>query len=440
MNQLERAKTDADQAELYCICRKSRHVTFDDSSLAIIAQRNHSACALRVLKNGKLGASFGESASQDGLFYDAMAAASFGHDVSFRFATNQPQCKARSDHTRGAEMSTEDIVDLCSELVPRIAQAAPDAQINIVCQAESGTRTIETTNEIVISEAHARNELVVELPFQNRGTITGAIGRIISTNPICISDEWIDGIVEERSWGAHASSPVSGRLPVILTPPASNLLTFALSSCLAGPAVSKGISPLLNKVGQQILSSQITLSEDARNPSNPYARSFDDEGIVCQPRTIIEKGVLTGFLTDLSSAADLGQTSTGNAIRRTMFSEKIEDAPNPSFLGAIIEAGSTPWRELVGGLEEGILVTGMLGLHSSNLIQGQFAVQANGFHIRHGKVVGYLERTMMSGNLFEDFLNIRGISQERQPTAQEALAVAGLAPYIMLNSVQLTVG
>ncbi len=47
---------------------------------------------------------------------------------------------------------------------------------------------------------------------------------------------------------------------------------------------------------------------------------------------------------------------------------------------------------------------------------------------------------MMSGNLFEDFLNIRDISREQEPTAQEPMAVAGLAPYIMLNSVQLTVG
>ena len=46
---------------------------------------------------------------------------------------------------------------------------------------------------------------------------------------------------------------------------------------------------------------------------------------------------------------------------------------------------------------------------------------------------------MKSGNLFEDFLNIRGISQEREPTIQAPMAVAGLAPYILLDSVQLTV-
>ena len=46
---------------------------------------------------------------------------------------------------------------------------------------------------------------------------------------------------------------------------------------------------------------------------------------------------------------------------------------------------------------------------------------------------------MMSGNLFEDFLSIRGISQEREPTPKTPMAVAGLAPHIMLDSVQLTV-
>lgn len=440
MNLLEKARSNADQAELFAIRRKSAYVRFDEGSLALIAHRNDSACALRVLKNGKLGASFGQSTSQDGLLDDALAAASFGQAVRFGFATANPPYTIQKDTAPLADLSAEDIVDLCSEAKSRIIRAVPDATVNMVCQVESTIRRVETTEGATAEEAASRAELVVELPFQARGTDAGAVGRIISKDPIHISDEWIARIVEERSWGAQASSPTTGRLPVILTPAASNLLTLVLSSCLTGSAVSKGISPLLDKVGQQILSSQLTLREDARDQLSPCARSFDDEGVVCQSRTIIENGVLRGFLTDLSSAADLGHSSTGNAVRRTMFSEKIEDAPNPSFLGAIIEAGSTPWRELVSGLEEGILVTRMLGLHSSNLMQGQFAVQANGFHIRNGKIVGYLERTMMSGNLFEDFLSIRGISQERMPTAQDPMAVAGLAPHILLDSVQLTVG
>jgi len=159
-----------------------------------------------------------------------------------------------------------------------------------------------------------------------------------------------------------------------------------------------------------------------------------------QPRPIIERGILKGFLTDLRGAANLGQTPTGNALRRTLFTQTIEDAPIPMWLGAVIEPGDRSWRELLGEIEEGILVTRMSGLHSSNLLQGQYAVQVDGFHVRGGKPVGHLTRTMLGGNVFDDFATLRGVSRERERTAAAEMEVAGLAPYILLDAAQVTVG
>lgn len=440
MDLIQQAKSSVDQAELFTIHRKSAHIRFSSGSLDLVAHRNNSACALRVLKNGKLGASYGESASQEGLLDDAMAAAAFGQATNFGFATDLPTPTSPGYNGRTAALSAEDLVEVCSDVKSRIAQAAPDAPINMVCQAESGQRVLETSEGVAAEEAYSRTELSVEVPFPSQGTMIGAAARIISNNPIEVTDEWIDSLLEMRSWGEQVSAPSSGRLPAILTPYTSRLLTLSLAACLSGSAVCKGVSALADSVGEQVLSSQLTIREDAMYSGHPHARSFDDEGVACQPRTLIERGVLRGFLTDLSSAADLGQPSTGNALRRTMFSEKIEDVPTASWLGAIIDPGDVSWRELIAGIDEGILVTRMSGLHSSNLLQGQFSVQASGFHIRRGKAVGYLEKTMMAGNIFEDFCNIGAISQEREYTAQEAMGVAGLAPYILLNSVQVTVG
>jgi PmbA protein len=437
---IQQAKLSVDQAELFTIHRKSAYTRFSNGSLDLVAHRNNSACALRVLKNGKLGASYGQSSSQEGLLDDATAAAAFGQAVNFGFATDRPTPTSPGYNEGTAALSAEDLVEACSVVKSRIAQAAPDAHVNMVCQAESGRRVLETSEGVAAEEAYSRTELSVEVPFPTQGTMIGAAARIISNDPIAITDEWIDNLLEMRSWGEQASAPSSGRLPAILTPYTSSLLTLSLAACLSGSAVCKGVSALAGKVGEQVLSSQLTIREDAKYSGHPHARSVDDEGVACQPRVLIEKGILRGYLTDLSSAVDLGQPSTGNALRRTMFSEKIEDVPTASWLGAIIEPGETSWRDLIAGIDEGILVTRISGLHSSNLLQGQFSVQANGFHIRKGKVVGYLEKTMMSGNIFEDFRNIRAISSEREPTAQEPIAVAGLAPYILLDSVQLTVG
>ncbi len=440
MDLLKNASAIADQAELFSTRRKSVHIRFDEGSLSLVAHRDCSACALRVLKGGRLGASYGESASQNELLDDAMAAAAFGQQSNFRFASQQPPHRAHHSHDLLEAETADSLIKLCSGLQDRLYQALPDAGMNLLCESESLQRSVETTEGIHAEETMRRSELRVELPFRDRGTDAGAVGRIVTSGAIDISDEWIARLIEERSWGERPSSPTTGRLPAVLAPSASQLLTFALSSCLGGPAVSRGLSPVVDRLGQQIFSDQITVREDPLIEGMSFSRSFDDEGVACQPRTIIDHGVLRGFITDLRSAAELGQPSTGNAVRRTMFSEKIEDAPTPSFLGAVIEPGATPWRDLVSDIEEGILVTRVLGLHSSNLLQGQFSVQVNGFHIRGGKIAGYLERAMMSGNLFEDFLNIRGISSEREPTTQESMSVAGLAPYIALDSIQLTVG
>lgn len=440
MDLIQQAKSRVDQAELFAIHRKSAYVSFSNGSLDLVAHRNNSACALRVLKDGKLGASYGESASQEGLLDDAQAAAAFGQTVNFGFSDRlpTPSWAAYNNHT--AALSAEDIIEVCSDVKSRVTRAAPDVSVSMVCEAESGRRVLATTEGGSVEEAYSRAQLGVEVPFPSQGAMLGATARITSNDPIAITDEWIDGLLEMRSWGAQISSPSSGRLPAILTPYTSSLLTLSLAACLSGAAIAKGVSALAGKVGELVFSDQLTIREDAMEPELPYARSFDDEGVACQRRILIERGVLKGFLTDLSSAADLGHPSTGNALRRTMFSEKIEDTPSANWLGAIIEPGSVSWRDLIASIDEGILVTRVSGLHSSNLLQGQFAVQADGFHIRNGKVVGYLEKTMMSGNIFEDFQNIHAISYEREPTAQEPVAVAGIAPYIMLDSVQVTVG
>ena len=437
---IQEAKGATDQAELFSTRIRSSHVKFSNGELEFVADRDVSSCALRVLKNARLGTSYGSSASQGSLLERAVEAASFGQEVGFAFTDTQPDTNAESMSRSIEPPTAEDLLDLCRQVTRRIGQAAPDAIVNTLCQARTGTRTLQTTHGVRAEEGFSHTALRAEIPFTDRGTDTGAQSQLVSSTRLSIPDDWIEELLETWSWGATASAPASGRMPVLLSPRASSLLTMVLAACLAGNAVASGVSPLAGKIGEQIVGREITLHENARSREFPFTRSFDDEGVSCQSRAIIEQGVLKGFLTDLSGAAALAQDSAGNAARRTMFSEKIDDAPMAGFLGAIISRGQRPWRDLMADLDEAIFVTQMLGLHSGNLLQGQYAVQALGYHIRNGRAVGHLERTMMSGNVFEDFLNVRAVSKEREPTAQEMLSVAGLAPYIVIDSVQVTVG
>ncbi|MBE0636541.1 hypothetical protein IH601_11140, partial [Candidatus Bipolaricaulota bacterium] len=119
----------------------------------------------------------------------------------------------------------------------------------------------------------------------------------------------------------------------------------------------------------------------------------------------------------------------------TMFGSGNETAINPWFCCPTIDAGDISWKELVKGMKEGLLITNGMGFHSGNYAQGQFAVQAVGFHIKNGAVVGRLDKTMISGNVYEDCQNIGAISRETGPCS--GFLPIGESPYLLIDSLQV---
>jgi predicted Zn-dependent protease len=91
---------------------------------------------------------------------------------------------------------------------------------------------------------------------------------------------------------------------------------------------------------------------------------------------------------------------------------------------------------MMSDLDKGFLVTGGLGFHSGNDPQGAFFVQAIGFHIRSGRVVGRLDRTMVSGNVYKDLLDVAALSRDVRST--EAMLLGNVrAPYVLVESLQV---
>jgi PmbA protein len=243
-------------------------------------------------------------------------------------------------------------------------------------------------------------------------------------------DEWY-------GWTAEASTPLTGRMPVVFAPEAAFLYLLPLWAGLAGGAIVKGTSPLVGRLGERILSERLTILDDPLRPEDPSSRPFDDEGVPCQRRALVDHGVLSGYLLDLATAQALGTLSTGNAVKRELFGRGTETPANPWPIQFVVEPGAPSIREMIAGLDEGLLITGGLGFHSGNYPQGQFAVQAMGFHIRKGRVIGRLDKTMISADIYADFSNVRSISSEQRP-GYTGLLGGGIAPYVLVDSIQVS--
>ncbi len=438
--QCAQSQEDVAQAEVFWRCEDSMSCTFSGGQLESVGLSNRSATALRVVSGSRIGASFGESPEQVGLLEDAKSSAAFGGSAGYRFASEQPTLCVDAFDPAIADLDIGELVEACLDIHRCIHRLAPDADPSLYCASSVHSVRVATTEGVDVEERSTRWVIRVVIPFADRGTDIGAYGLLLGRSRMSPSDRWIAELVEQRNLGGQPSRPRAGRLPVLLFPQVSNLLIAPLNAGLNGHGFADETSPLCGKMETPIFSKRLTILEDPGHASLFQPRSFDDEGIACRPRTILDAGVLTGCLTDLRSAERLQSGSTGNGIRRSRLSAKIDDPPAPNLMAAVIEPGDEAVSDLIAGIDDGLLVTFIRGLHSSNLAQGSFSVQTDGFHILDGKVAGYLTRTMIAGNIYEDFQTIRALSREVEPTAEGFLSFGGSAPYILLDSVNVTVG
>ena len=78
-----------------------------------------------------------------------------------------------------------------------------------------------------------------------------------------------------------------------------------------------------------------------------------------------------------------------------------------------LENGKTSFEDLLGKLDNGILITGFSGLHSGlNSISGDFSLATEGFLVENGKITKSLNQITAAGNFFELLKDIECIGND----------------------------
>ena len=431
---IETAKGTVDQAELYWNRRHTINVLYQNYRLQHVEENDLSSVALRVIENGRLGSAYGVFPDAGDLLAGARTAARYGDPATFSFAPAATYPIVRTQDDRTAAAMSQDLIDLCESVRQRIHKELPDVPLIVRAQAESAHLVVEST-EGAAGELLA-TEFVVAFGAPFRGVGIGIFKGHRAISPLEIDEALADEFIEWYRWGDRTSTPSTGRLPVILTPEAAFLVLLPLLMGVSADLVAKKTSPLVDRIGQSILSERLTVDDDALADGDPNARPFDDEGVPCVTQNIVERGVLRDYLIDLQSGAALGRPSNGHGFKAALFGGGTETSPTPWFANPTLRPGDEDWRDLVRGLKEGLLITNGMGFHSGNYPQGQFAVQAVGYHIVDGEVVGRLDKTMISGDIYKDLRNVQAVSRERRRSVVGLLS-AGPAPYILVDSLQV---
>ncbi|HVG25793.1 MAG TPA: TldD/PmbA family protein [Thermoanaerobaculia bacterium] len=172
-------------------------------------------------------------------------------------------------------------------------------------------------------------------------------------------------------------------MTVVVDNRASGRLVSMMLGPLSGGSLQQKRSFLEGKIGQQIVSPLITLTDDPLIAKGFGSRKFDNEGIAAKARSIIDGGVLKSYYID------------------TYYGRKLKMDPtsgSPSNL--VWKLGSKSQKELLSDVKNGLLITGFIG-GNSNGGTGDFSIGVVGFRVREGAIAEPVAEMNLSGNHLE---------------------------------------
>jgi PmbA protein len=205
-----------------------------------------------------------------------------------------------------------------------------------------------------------------------------------------------------------AIKPPSERLTVVLDPWVTSQVVSIVASTLSAEEVLKGRSLFSDRVGEQVAAPELTIVEDPTEPRTWGATPIDDEGLATRPVPLIEGGVLRGFVHSTWTARRSGAASTASAVRAG-----FKATPHASCRAVTLAPGSTPPDELIGGIDEGVLVQHVSGLHSGvNPVSGDLSTGAQGLRIRGGAVAEPLREFTIASTLQRLLLDVSAVGDD----------------------------
>ena len=179
-----------------------------------------------------------------------------------------------------------------------------------------------------------------------------------------------------------ATKPPSSRLTVVLDPWVTAQLLGIIGATLSADAVQRGRSLFADRVGEQVAVDGVSLVDDATDEAAFTASTLDGEGLATRRTSLINGGVLEGYLHNSYTARRGGTASTGSAVRAG-----FKSGPGVGAMALALAPGHRGQADLIADVDDGLLVQGVAGLHSGvNPVSGDFSTGAEGLRIRGGEL------------------------------------------------------
>ncbi|MEJ6403871.1 metalloprotease TldD [Yoonia sp. 2307UL14-13] len=231
----------------------------------------------------------------------------------------------------------------------------------------------------------------------------------------------LDRVIARENWEAKAREALrialvnlnaepapAGVMDVVLGPGWPGILLHeAIGHGLEGDFNRKGSSAFAGLMGQQIAAKGVTVLDDGTIPDRRGSITVDDEGTPSAKNTLIEDGVLVGYMQDRQNARLMGVAPTGNGRR-----ESYAHAPMPRMTNTYMLGGDTSPETLVADLKDGIYAVGFGG-GQVDITNGKFVFSCTeAYRVKSGVVGAPVKGATLIGDGATALKHIRGIGND----------------------------
>ena len=241
------------------------------------------------------------------------------------------------------------------------------------------------------------NVAIVASNSRTQGHGSYGIGGRQSYGEFIADDSWqsvADEALRQALVGLDAEPAPAGELDVVLGPGWPGILLHeAIGHGLEGDFNRKKTGAFAGLMGERIASPGVTIVDDGTIAARRGSLTVDDEGTPTNCTTLIEDGILVGFMQDRLNARLMGVTSTGNG-RRQSYAHR----PMPRMTNTYMLNGDKDPAEILASVNNGIYAVSFGG-GQVDITSGNFVFSCTeAYRIENGKIGAPVKGATLIGN------------------------------------------
>ncbi len=417
LTMLREAVAGADDGELFLERRKAEMLAFDDGRVKTASYDASQGFGLRAVRGETAGYAHSSEINEHSL-KRAVETARLAVGEGGGTLADAPQAtnqKLYGDSDPMADAAFEVKIDTLAEIdayaraldsrvIQVSASLAASLQEVVILRPEGhhvkDVRPMTRLNVSVIVEENGRRE---------SGSAGGG-GRFALTGLIA-ADHWKAAAQEALRVALvnlEAVPAPAGVMDVVLGPGWPGILLHeAIGHGLEGDFNRKKSSAFSGLMGQQIAAKGVTVLDDGTIPDRRGSITVDDEGTPSGKNTLIEDGVLVGYMQDRQNARLMGVAPTGNGRR-----ESYAHIPMPRMTNTYMLSGDAEPKNIVADLKDGIYAVGFGG-GQVDITSGKFVFSCTeAYQVKNGEVGAPVKGATLIGDGATALKHIRAIGND----------------------------